>query len=136
VAEVGAQYQWVDCNNGNAAIPGATSSTFQPTANGSYAVEVTSNGCTETSNCHTISNVSVIELGKDEYISVVPNPNNGTFEIQSTLTTSLVLTDATGKILQQIDVLGGVSTLVDLKGAPVGVYFLSTKNEVIRVVVQ
>lgn len=136
VAEVGAQYQWVDCNNGNAAIAGATSATYQPTVNGSYAVEVTSNGCTVTSNCHEISNVSVLELDGNEFLSVVPNPNNGTFEIRSTSSQKLVLTDATGKVIQTIEVLGGVAKFVDLKGAANGIYFLSTAHEVLRIVVQ
>jgi hypothetical protein len=34
-------YQWVDCDNGNAPISGATNQFFTPTATGNYAVEIT-----------------------------------------------------------------------------------------------
>ena len=37
----GANYQWIDCNNGNAAIPGATTQTYTPPSAGNYAVIVT-----------------------------------------------------------------------------------------------
>ena len=50
----GANYQWVDCNNGNTAINGATSQTFNPTIAGSYAVEITVDGCMVMSSCTTI----------------------------------------------------------------------------------
>lgn len=48
-----ASYQWLDCNAGNSPISGATTSMFTPTTNGSYALEITQNGCTATSSCIT-----------------------------------------------------------------------------------
>jgi len=51
VAESGATYQWLDCANGNAIITGETNQDFMPTTSGSYAVEVTANGCTLMSTC-------------------------------------------------------------------------------------
>jgi PKD repeat protein len=50
----GATYQWVDCNNGNTNINGATSQTYNPTSAGLYAVEITVDGCTVISNCTVI----------------------------------------------------------------------------------
>ncbi|MEM7039925.1 MAG: hypothetical protein AAF570_23330, partial [Bacteroidota bacterium] len=49
----GATFQWLDCNANFAPVPNATSSTFLATQPGSYAVEVTENGCTDTSACYT-----------------------------------------------------------------------------------
>jgi hypothetical protein len=48
-------YQWLDCNNGNTPISGATNQTFFPAATGAYSVEVTNyiTGCIGTSNCHS-----------------------------------------------------------------------------------
>ncbi len=56
-----AQYKWLDCNNGYAVIAGATSQTYTPTSNGSYAVEIKQNGCIDTSACYSITNIGVIE---------------------------------------------------------------------------
>ncbi len=46
-----ADYRWLDCNNGFAAIPGATGRNFTPAIDGNYAVEITSFGCLDTSAC-------------------------------------------------------------------------------------
>lgn len=72
----GATYQWLDCNNNNAIIQGATSQSFSPASNGSYALEITENGnnCADTSSCYTISVVGLPEneLNKEkELIKII-----------------------------------------------------------------
>tara|TARA_Y100000813_G_scaffold30453_1_gene19289 strand:- start:5 stop:3169 length:3165 start_codon:yes stop_codon:yes gene_type:complete len=52
-----ATYQWLDCNNINTPIVGETNQSFSPTSNGSYAVEVTENGCTAISSCYAVNNL-------------------------------------------------------------------------------
>ncbi|HRZ41905.1 MAG TPA: T9SS type A sorting domain-containing protein [Bacteroidales bacterium] len=79
--ETGATYQWLDCNNSYAIITGKTSQVFTATANGSYAVKVTKNGCTDTSMC-----VTIVTAGLDDHqvlndVSVFPNPNQGIVNI-------------------------------------------------------
>lgn len=67
-------YQWIDCVTGNA-IAGATSSSFSPTVNGTYAVVVNSTaGCTDTSNCAVVNSLGLDELALDALIKVYPNP--------------------------------------------------------------
>ncbi len=46
-----ASYQWVDCSNGNSPISGETKQVFFPKQEGTYAVEVSYNGNTGTSEC-------------------------------------------------------------------------------------
>lgn len=48
---INADYQWVDCDDANAPISGATSPTFSPLASGNYAVVLTKNTCSYTSPC-------------------------------------------------------------------------------------
>ena len=56
----GATYQWVDCSNNFGPIPGATNQSYtKATANGSYAVIITANGCTDTSACHNVTTVGI-----------------------------------------------------------------------------
>ena len=75
-----ATYQWIDCGNGGASISGATSQTYTATANGSYAVIVTQNGCTDTSTCYTVAGISLREASPVE-IKLMPNPSKGTFSV-------------------------------------------------------
>jgi hypothetical protein len=64
--QTGATYRWLNCNSGYAFIPGETAQTFTPTINGSYAVEVTLNSCSDTSACVLFSSVSIRELENTE----------------------------------------------------------------------
>jgi uncharacterized repeat protein (TIGR03803 family) len=78
----GATYQWLNCDNNDAPIAGATASKLQVARSGHYAVVVTQNGCTDTSACHFanltgINNISV----QASDVSIYPLPNNGHFAI-------------------------------------------------------
>lgn len=53
-SETGAVYQWMNCGS-NLLIAGASSQTYSAFFNGSYAVIVTKNGCTDTSGCYTVT---------------------------------------------------------------------------------
>lgn len=75
-------YQWVDCNNGNEPIEGATSQSYTPTVSGNYAVIINQNGCEETSDCVAVTIISVDEISADEIV-LFPNPTSGIFQIQS-----------------------------------------------------
>ncbi len=76
----GATYQWVDCNNNYSFITGQTNQTFTATTNGSYAVIVTQNGCTDTSACYSITSIGIEENTFAE-IKVYPNPTKGLINI-------------------------------------------------------
>ena len=48
--ETGATYQWLSCEN-NSLISNETNRSFEPLVSGEYAVKITLNGCTDTSDC-------------------------------------------------------------------------------------
>lgn len=73
-----ASYQWLDCHNGYAALPGDTLQTFTPTVNGDFAVEINLYGCIDTSACVHIGNVGIDEI-EGSTIRLFPNPNPGKF---------------------------------------------------------
>ena len=81
----GYTYQWVDCNNGNTAINGATSQTFVASANGNYAVEVSNGMCSVTSSCTVINSVGIEENQFDNTLMVYPNPTSGLIHISSSV---------------------------------------------------
>lgn len=69
----GSSYRWLNCQQGFAPISGANSRLFTATANGTYAVEITENGCTDTSACFTVATVSASALQMAS-IQLYPNP--------------------------------------------------------------
>ena len=75
-----ATYHWLDCNNNNDTISGATGQSFTATANGDYAVAITENGCVDTSSCVNII-VTSLHQPSQENIQLYPNPNNGIFTL-------------------------------------------------------
>lgn len=71
-SSAGATYQWLDCGNNYAVISDEDSAEFHPTLNGNYAVEITLNGCVDTSECAVIDQLS---LEEDDVLSnLYPNP--------------------------------------------------------------
>ncbi|MFB6305969.1 MAG: T9SS type A sorting domain-containing protein, partial [Flavobacteriales bacterium] len=72
--ETGASYQWLDCDSGNSAIGGAAGQNFMPSSDGNYAVEVTKNGCTDTSLCHNVTLTTILENELGSNLKAHPNP--------------------------------------------------------------
>jgi hypothetical protein len=81
-ANAGATYQWLDCVNGNAIIAGETNQSYTPVITGNYAVELTQNGCIDTSACFLVDYTGIENLTSTNLL-VYPNPSmDGHFSIQ------------------------------------------------------
>lgn len=79
-AASGATFQWIDCTTGFV-ITGEVNASFTPTVTGNYAVAVSENGCSDTSNCYAVTVVGLTN-GPAVAIALYPNPNNGTFVLE------------------------------------------------------
>ncbi len=125
----GGGYQWINCSN-NAPVAGATAQSYTATANGSYAVIVTENGCTDTSACQVINSVGIAPVTAATEFSVYPNPSGG----QVTVTTGnvvayeLSVVDLTGKTLERMQPTTSL-VAIDLSAYPAGVYFIRIHTE-------
>jgi PKD repeat protein len=73
---VGVQYQWLDCTNNFSVITGEVNALFTPSLDGSYAVEITDNGCIDTSTCISFSTASLSDLEQGGFV-FFPNPTSG-----------------------------------------------------------
>ena len=78
----GGTFQWVDCDNSFAPIPGETGQSFYPVIDGNYAVIITDNGCTDTSECVQVIGIGISEINNGNF-NVFPNPNEGLFTIET-----------------------------------------------------
>jgi len=65
-------YQWLNCSD-YSIINSATQQTYNAVSNGDYAVELTSNGCVDTTDCLTVSGIGTVELANSTF-TVLPNP--------------------------------------------------------------
>ena len=96
-----ATYQWINCHTGNP-ISGETSQSFTANFNGSYAVIVTQNGCSDTSACFEVTGVGIPELTSAD-INIYPNPSNGSFtvELPDSPVTQFTVLNMQGSIIYQ-----------------------------------
>lgn len=131
-------YQWLDCNNNYDLIPGETTASFTSSVNGSYAVELTENGCVDTSACVSITTVGIIENNLNAELIVYPNPTNGKLSVDlgSTFNTIKVsIRDINAKLIQSSEFNNSQILNLNLN-APSGIYVLTIESNENRAVVR
>lgn len=90
-------YQWVDCDDNFAPIPGATQQSFTPSQlTGNYACVLELNGCYDTTGCFVVDQTSLMENTID--FEAYPNPVNNVLQISSSVGMDLIeVIDVTGR---------------------------------------
>ncbi|MFL5752681.1 MAG: T9SS type A sorting domain-containing protein, partial [Bacteroidia bacterium] len=127
-AENSAGYQWLDCNNSNAMIAGESNQSFTPSANGSYAVEVTLNGCADTSACVAITTVGINSLAQNTGLRVYPNPANDQVSIDCAPNSSISIVNLLGQNVIEL-VTRDRSTKIDISQLTPGIYLVKIKAD-------
>ena len=128
----GASYQWINCN-GNTAITGATNQVYTATANGSYAVIVTKNGCSDTSSCVNLTGVGIAPLYTVEGLGLrcFPNPTNGQvnllFANKINNGTIKLMTLMGQTVIEKTNLTGDVFSF-DISGYANGIYLVEIKE--------
>jgi hypothetical protein len=129
---IGDSYQWLDCNNNYAVIPGAIGQTFFPTIDGTYALAVTQNGCVDTSNCLNINIFAVgINQTLNNKLTLYPNPNNGLFAVELSENTEMLITDALGKSVRMQQLNAGKNE-INFSSEPQGIYFVKLRSSKVQ----
>lgn len=131
-------YQWVDCNDGNAPVSGATDQSFTPLINGNYAVIVTSNNCTKKSGCNfIIAGLDVHETLKAG-TSIYPNPTLGSFNIELGNNTgvNIEITNSIGQIIYVLDNVMTSQINIETDHFSKGIYFVKIQDEKEQVVIR
>ena len=129
-----ATYQWLDGNGGYSPITGETNQTYSPSTFGYYAVEITKNGCVDTSSQYGYSMLGVQKVIKNNF-HVFPNPSNGRFNLDFNRTynkVSVSILDVNGKIIQNNKYFNKSKIIIDYKVEP-GIYILriNTGKEIV-----
>jgi PKD repeat protein len=125
----GAQYQWIDCNNNNSAIGGETNQTFIPLLDGAYAVQVTEDGCIDTSDCIVFSTISLNEISADG-LSFYPNPTTGELTIdfsETQATIEITVRTVLGQLVSMETFNNLDKADIEIKGET-GIYLIEVKS--------
>jgi len=127
--QTGATYQWIDCDNFNAPITGEINQFFNPTSTGSYAVIVTVNGCSSTSECRLVDFTNLNELNTN-IITLHPNPTSDILIISGLNKVSgvrgLEITSSKGDIIRRLE---GTKEEIDVSMLESGIYFLNINHD-------
>lgn len=127
----GATYQWLNCS-GNTVVSGASQQSYTPTTSGSYSVIITKNGCSDTSNCVTMS-VSLDELEASNSIQIFPNPFSNKIQIDlknsfSGKQTSLQIMTIHGKEVYRINSISDSKIELNMEEMEAGIYIIKISN--------
>jgi hypothetical protein len=98
----GATYQWLDCDNAMAVITGENNQNFTATANGNYAVEITQNGCVDTSACEAITNVGILLNDFGNTLMIYPNPSDGNITLDLGAVYGEIIINVKNKLGQEV----------------------------------
>jgi hypothetical protein len=122
-AETGYNYQWLNCETGYSVIAGATSQSFTPSTSGNYAVELTADGCVDTSECFNVSVVGITQNTTNSF-AIFPNPAHDKLTITGLSgEQTLMLVNTLGQVLILQPITDNEYTL-DVSRLPAGVYTL------------
>jgi hypothetical protein len=115
-------YKWINCTT-NQIIPNAENQSFTATANGSYAVIITKNECSDTSECVTFNTIGINE-NQYSILKLFPNPtsNNLSIELGESME-NITISDLSGKTIKQFAV-AGTSAQINVEDLTIGVYFI------------
>lgn len=122
----GSTYLWINCPSGTPA--GATTQSFTPTANGNYAVIVTTGGCTDTSACVAITTIGINEYSQNNTIEAFPNPNNGTFVIQSKTEGTYSIVNELGQVIRTLTLNFDNNFTITIDDLNSGLYIIAGVN--------
>ncbi len=120
--QIGATYQWLDCNNSNQAIAGETNQNYTAIVSGSYAVEITVGNCVDTSACETVTVTSIHSMSENVFV-IYPNPSVGVFTMNLVSASKIEITNALGQIVFEKQLNSGKQE-INLSNVVEGVYFV------------
>lgn len=124
-------YRWLNCNKNYALLYGENDQSFIVKANGNYAVEITENGCVDTSACISVIKSGLIEFEPFEMLVVYPNPSSENFKIEfgKVLKNAVLeVKDIRGKLVSTIQIQNSAEASIKLKETP-GIYLLTIKSK-------
>jgi hypothetical protein len=117
-------YQWIDCNNSNTPIAGEVGQSYTATKDGSYAVIVKTDDCSDTSACYPVIISGISTNTITEAFTVYPNPNNGMCTIHSTMAGTYTIVNTLGQTVRSFQLNSSNNYTVTISELNNGTYYI------------
>lgn len=124
-----ASYQWLNCDKGYQVIPGQTFQSYLAKETGNYAVAVTLNSCTDTSECLNV-NYNAVKDFRFSPFSIYPNPVDNDFTIQSGTRFDQILVSiyaSDGRLVKHIDLRNFTMQIFNISDLSKGIYVVKVE---------
>lgn len=109
-------------------IAGETNQSFTPSGNGSYAVEITLNGCVDTSACEMITTVGLNSVDGNTGVRCYPNPANDQIGVDCAANSLISIINQLGQTVKEVKAADR-SVKINISDLAAGVYFVKVKSE-------
>ncbi|MDN3674398.1 T9SS type A sorting domain-containing protein [Flavobacterium branchiarum] len=120
--QAGATYQWFTCPGTD--IIGEVGQSFTPTANGSYGVAITLNGCTVLAPCVNVTSLATVDFEEKSKFMIYPNPSQGIVNIKSDHDTDVSIINQSGQVVKTAKVTADNTNTINVENLSDGIYFI------------
>ncbi|MDX1349492.1 MAG: GEVED domain-containing protein [Putridiphycobacter sp.] len=125
-------YQWVNCNNNYAILPGEIGNSFIASANGSYAVIITDSNCSDTSSCYTISGLGTNNASGAINVTIFPNPSKDIINLKLNDTyqdVTIKIYNELGQLVKDKIVSSQTNIVINIEALAMGIYHLQIEAD-------
>lgn len=122
-----ATYQWLDCNDNYSPIAGETGQGIEANTSDYYAVEITKNGCIDTSYCVNGIITAFDNSHIETDVMIYPNPVQDLLSIDlgaENHAATILITNNSGELLKQVKNTNQQMIEIQISDLPAGSYFV------------
>jgi hypothetical protein len=121
-------YQWLNCTKSYQVVAGETAKQFIAKENHLFAVEITDNGCKDTSDCIQVTTASNLSMNVGQ-LGISPNPSRGQFVIHPILggAATIFVYNAAGQLIHREETNEIKGHTMNLQ-QPIGFYLLKVQT--------
>ena len=134
--QLNSSYKWLDCNNNYTELPSETEQSFSASVNGNYALEISQDECTDTSECITILITNISSDAVVLNFSIYPIPAKEVLQVSGLdAPFEYSIYDNTSRIITN----GYSNNMIDISNIETGMYnlvlFSNGKQKAIKFVI-
>lgn len=124
-------YQWINCSD-SLPINGATGDNYEVSQTGEYAVELSQNGCVDTSECVHVILSGIAQNDCSTGLMVFPNPTTDKVIVDMGKVykrAEIKIYDESGKLIKSTRIKNQKKVQLDMNGLAAGSYILVIESE-------